>query len=48
MDVRVDAGGVQRAAEFVAERFLRGEYSIHSWLDQPLNPKRADENAIQW
>jgi hypothetical protein len=39
---------VCRAATFVAQQFISGAYSIQDWVQQPLNPKVANEDAIDW
>ena len=48
VDVAVSAEGVQKAASFIAEQFLEGFYDINSWSEQPLNPRVADEAAVEW
>ncbi|CAO3670091.1 unnamed protein product [Umbelopsis vinacea] len=46
--VFIPESGVEKAAQVVFENMKKRQYSTKTWKMHPLNPKIADEAAVEW
>ena len=50
VDVKVCSSGVESAASLISAALMKGDFGLHSWSEDPLNPKLpddADETAVK-
>lgn len=46
--VTVDPSGIDKLSKWLSLQFKSDKYSILNWKEHPLNPKIANEDAIEW